>query len=151
MCPYICSIHVELEEPPNYFATWLYHVPFPSDCRWLFWGPGSCIFFFSYKDLDDSYDQAVVESTGSESSTVLLTVTAGAVAVFLLHQCPAALEGHADCCAENSSGMPVCRAVSASRKRISNRVSSGVRSSRPESIFFFVLIFFLKMKYGKEI
>ena len=141
MCPYICSIHVQLEEPPNYFATWLYHVLFPSDCRWLFGGLGAVFLFFSYKDLDDSYDQAVLENTGSESSTVPLTVTAGVVAVFLLHQCPAALEGH-DYCVENSSGMPVCRAVSASRKRISNRVSSGVRSTRPESVFFFVLIFF---------
>ena len=124
--------------------------PIPFRLQMVVWGPGSCIFFFfSYKDLDDSYDQAVVESTGSESSTVLLTVTAGAVAVFLLHQCPAALEGH-DYCVENSIGMPVCRAVSASRKRISNRVSSGVRSTRPESIFFFVLIFFFEDEIWKR-
>lgn len=135
MCPYICSIHVELEEPPNYFAIWLYHVPFPSDCRWLFGGLGAVFFFFflqgSCKDsygifsYKDSYDQAVLENTVSESSTVPLTVTAGMVAVFLLHQCPAVLEGHAGYCAGNSSRMPVCRAVSTSRKRISNRVNSG--------------------------
>ena len=103
------------------------------------WAPGSCIFFFFYKDLDDSYDQAVLENTTSESSMVPLTVTAGTVAVFVLHQCPAALEGHVDYCAENCSRMPVCRAVSTPRKRISNRMNSGVRSAWPESFFFFFL------------
>ena len=107
------------------------------------WGPGSCIFFFFFcKVLDDSYDQAVLENTVSESSTVPLPVTAGTVAVFLLPQCPAALEGHADYCAENSSRMPVCRAVGTSRERISSRMKSGVTSARPGSIFSFVLVFF---------
>ena len=75
------------------------------------------VFFFFYKDLDDSYDQAVLENATSESSTVPLTVSAGTVAVLVLQQCPAALEGHVDYCAENCSRMPVCRAVSTPRRR----------------------------------
>ena len=108
-------------------------------------------FFFFYKDLDDSYDQAVLENTTSESSMVPLTVTAGTVAVFVLHQCPAAIEGHVDYCAENCSRMPVCRAVSTLRKRISNRMNSGVRSAWPESFFFFLsLIVFWRWNTEKK-
>ena len=80
-------------------------------------GAWELYFFFFYKDLDDSYDQAVLENATSESSTVPLTVSAGTVAVLVLQQCPAALEGHVDYCAENCSRMPVCRAVSTPRRR----------------------------------
>lgn len=104
------------------------------------WGAWELYSFFFFKDLDDSYDQAVLENTTSESSTVPLPVTAGTVAVFVLQQCPAALEGHVDC-AENCSRMPVCRAVNTLRKRISNRKNSGVRSARPESFFFSLIVF----------
>ena len=98
------------------------------------------VFFFFYKDLDDSYDQAFLENATSESSTVPLTVSAGTVAVLVLQQCPAALEGHVDYCAENCSRMPVCRAVSTPRRRISNRMNLGVRSAWSEFFFLSLIV-----------
>ena len=115
----------------------------------FFFLQGSCkdsYGIFSYKD---SYDQAVLENTVSESSTVPLTVTAGMVAVFLLHQCPAVLEGHAGYYAGNSSRMPVCRAVSTSRKRISNRVNSG-EINQAWVYFFLCFNFFFFWRWNME-
>lgn len=62
--------------------------------------------------------------------------------LFVFHPVPRSTEGRVDHCAENSSRMPLCRAVSTPRKRILNRTNSGVRSARLEWVFLFVLFFF---------